>query len=88
MTITSILFIPAAEPERTPNFALGGVRQASYGVACFLAATLVGAPLAAGVLAGEDILTATPTPAARGQSVVTDRPPPAYVLRLERDPFR
>lgn len=89
MTITSILFIPAGQPGRTPNFfALGSVRQASYGIACFLAATLVGAPLAAGALAGEDALKATPTPDAGVQSIVTDSPPPAYVLRLERDPFR
>lgn len=89
MTITSIVFIAAAPPGRDSDLlAQGRIRCASYGLACFLAATLVVAPMAAGLLAGGNIPRQTQTPGAGARPVITDNPPPAYVLRLERDPFR
>jgi hypothetical protein len=89
VTITSIVFIAAAQPGRDLDLlAQGGTRRASYGLAWFLAAALVVAPLAAALLADENIPRQTQTSPEGAQPVLTDSPPPAYVLRLERDPFR
>ena len=65
---------------RTP----GSVRRGSYGVA----AGLVAALLAVGLLAGGSTPARRTQPAAVTPLGVTDPPAPAYVLQLERDPFR
>lgn len=62
----------------------GLVSRASYGVAAGLVATL----LALGLLAGSSSPARRTQPVAVTPLGVTDPPAPAYVLRLERDPFR
>jgi hypothetical protein len=60
------------------------VTRASHGVAL----CLVAAMLAAGLLARANTTTGPTHSAAVARGIVTDPPVPAYVMRLERDPFR
>ena len=89
MTITSNLFIEAASPGRKPGLLAQLIgSHAVDGLVALLAAALALVPLTPRLWLGADTPKATSTPSAGAEPVITDSPPPAYVLRLERDPFR
>ena len=85
MTITANRSLAAALPGQDPDLLTrGSVTRASHGVAGCLFASL----LALGLLPGANTPTGHTHPVAVTRPVITDRPAPAYVLRLERDPLR
>ena len=84
MTTAWLRFLAATHPGQDPGpLSQGGNPRATYGVAGCLIASL----LAAGLLAGGNA-TRHSDPVGVAPGVITDPPAPAYVLQLERDPFR
>lgn len=84
MTPTATRSLAAALHGQDLLLTRGIVTRASHGVAWCLVASL----LLIGLLAGGNSPTGHTHPVAVTRPVITDPPAPAYVLRLERDPFR
>lgn len=83
-TTTNTCLAPALSGQAPGLTAPASVTRACYGVAkCLLASAI-----AVGLLAGEDTTTKHAQPVAVTPPLATDPPAPAFVLRLERDPFR